>query len=945
MPPRKNVRAPPSPSDRYTRSRTAALRSPLLQSSTSAPQPSTSGAQARPSRQPRSPKFYRTPHRNFESDPESSPENNFQHQVHFENTSTPARQRTTSEPDLTGSQLFTSASSDFFGFSDQETISANSDNTLNPDLIETSQSETDNMSDNEDIQQNAAANGQPPQIPPQPPGQPGANPDFAQYMAFMTQQILAAQQAAKEAADRTEQARREDQQAAREAADRAEQARREDQRIAKEAADRAEQARRDDLAVAERAHRELRETSETQIAALAEQIRILNLNKSTHPKPPTQKLEQFDLEKDGHTFKQWRSRWNTHVEFYGMDSIEDEEDRHKAQYQLLKPALSTQTLAWLDNRNLPEENAEQPEYILDHFEAYLKESVNVTMKVVDLVTMQRHQHEKIDALCARINENASFVDYDAIKKDPRDALSLVALQVAVSPELRIRIWQEKAKTYTEAVMICKQDELAHLNARMTKKDGTIAATSHYKQAQNQDRQAQQGFNRGTASENHGGSRGRYSNPTGQTMPYNGSQAQTYNSNPNLFWNSNGQPSQERGRSQSRDPDRTRARSRSKRSYPGLSFDQCYSCGKAADHPRHTCPAFLKVCDNCGKTGHIRKVCQQPQGQSQAQGASSQNYETHSRQPSPQRSSGLLTAMYASNSNSHQNNTSLQHEDYSPPASPTQRDTDYQGFIGSLTVQGDLNETTITGCPPIAAFSPLKQTKESENFQTIAVNFLDIKSDLTSQLDLVPDTGSNVTAIPLSRANPFTVEWTDKTIGSPINTHLKVLGRAQCLLSFNGMETPEYVYILDKLRAPILSRRALKALGLLHPNWPHQQPGDFQTQMPPTSPPLPTQGNISFTSPPSTVNQLTKKPTSIKFGADIIKEFYDDDPINTPKNPASTTPNAKFPQRQQSTSKTGSFRVFETISERISRLERSANRTNPPTKSPDPWQTTSTTRRQ
>jgi hypothetical protein len=48
------------------------------------------------------------------------------------------------------------------------------------------------MSDNEDIQQNAAANGQPPQIPPQPQGQPGANPDFAQYMAFMTQQILAA---------------------------------------------------------------------------------------------------------------------------------------------------------------------------------------------------------------------------------------------------------------------------------------------------------------------------------------------------------------------------------------------------------------------------------------------------------------------------------------------------------------------------------------------------------------------------------------------------------------------------------------------------------------------------------------------------------------------------------------------------------------------------------
>ena len=301
MPPRKNVRAPPSPTDRYTRSRTATLRSPLLQPSTS-----TSGDQARPARQPRSPKFYRTPYRDFESDPESSPENNFQQQVHFENTSTPARQRSSSEPDLTGSQLFTSASSDFNGFSDQVTINADSDNTINPDLIETSESDTD-MSDNEDLQRNVPGGNLPQQIPPpQVPAAPLIPADFMQVMQWQARQ----QEEAEARREAREERQRQD----------AERVRRED--LARIGAERVAAEERQ-----ERLSREMREQSETQIAALAEQIRILNLNKSTHPKPPAQKLEQFDLEKDGHTFKQWRSRWNTHVEFYGMDTIEDEEER------------------------------------------------------------------------------------------------------------------------------------------------------------------------------------------------------------------------------------------------------------------------------------------------------------------------------------------------------------------------------------------------------------------------------------------------------------------------------------------------------------------------------------------------------------------------------------------------------------------------------------------
>ena len=962
MPPRKNVKAPTSPSDRYTRSRTAALRSPLLQPSTSAPQPSTSGAQARQARQPHSPKFYRTPYRDFESDPESSPENNFQQQVRFENTSTPARQISSSEPDLTGSQLFTSASSDFNGFSDQVTINADSDNTINPDLIETSESDTD-MSDNEDLQRNVPGGNLPQQIPPpQVPAAPLIPADFMQFMQWQARQ----QEEAEARREAREERQRQD----------AERVRRED--LARIGAERVAAEERQ-----ERLSREMREQSETQIAALAEQIRILNLNKSTHPKPPAQKLEQFDLEKDGHTFKQWRSRWNTHVEFYGMDTIEDEEERDKAQYQLLKPALSTQTLAWLDNRNLPEDNTEQPEFILDHIDTYLKESVNVTMKVVDLMTMQRHPHEKIDALLARINENASFVDYEAIKKDPRDFLSLVALQVAVDAPLRIRIWQEKAKTYTEAAMICKQDELAHLNAKMNKKDGTIAATSHYKQTQNQERQAQQpnqgGFkaqqnhSRGGYSGNHGGRGGSnlytrppYFNTTGQTMPYNGPQAQAYNANPNLFQTQPPLVSQERGRSRTQEHDRSQSRSRSKRSYPGLSPDQCYSCGNAADHPRHTCPAFLKVCDNCGKTGHIKKVCQQPQGQAQATGHQQSQQTT-------QQSGGSITAVFAN-----------QEAPKMPtPLNTSSMSTFNNGFIGTIcaftssrkvitpersfidNITGDIkhkNEceevqlhtaslgpqksllsnaltslslkykrldtsdflgTNFKGeinslrgltaeeqraldkareqdsgyrkIPPLPAdfatrYTPKEQTRilwqqaeqrrinieiekststtpkvttsfvssnednnqsevctpnissvdksiqfaEIEPLDTIMMGFRDTKTGHSFEMDVLPDTGASVTAISRNDSTPLEVETTRTELRSADDTQFKVWGRAQCILSIKGRETPEYVYVIDGLSKPLISRRALKALGLLHPDWPHQQPGIYAVGAPNTS---------------------------------------------------------------------------------------------------------------
>ena len=898
MPPKKTTRAPPT--DRRTRSASAAA-SAAPRNRTS-PEQSTSGAQTEAPRSLRDPKYYRTPYRDFDSDTESSPEPDFQRSVNRQNTSTPARQEAAPEPDLTRSQIFTSASSDFNGFSDQDTINADGETTITPDQTQTSVSDT-NMSDNENPRRNALNGNLPqPTLPPQGPAAPLIPADFIQFMQWQAKQQEEAE-ARREA--REERSRKESER------------RRQEER--RENMERQEEIRSE----VERAQREMRISSETQIQVLAEQLRILTASKKDHPKPPAQKLEQFDLEKDGHTFKQWRSRWDTQVEFYGLNDMPDEDERNKAQFHLLKPALSTQTLAWLDNRNLPEEDAEKPDFILDHIDAYLKESVNVTMKVVDLVTMQRFPHEKIDALLARINENASYVDWETITKDPRDFLSLIALQVAVSPELRIRMWQDKAKTYLEAAMICKQDELAHLNSKMTKKDGMIYATLGYKHSQNQERQAQQphqggfkhqqsyiqgGFNNsrsGHSYENqnsHLPHSSRYSNTTGQTMPYNGSQAQAYNSNPNKFQSRTPKANQERDRSHTRERDGSRARSQSKRSYPGLSPDQCYSCGKAADHPRHRCPAFLKTCDNCGKTGHIKKVCQQPQLQQQAQGFQPQLHQM------PQPQAGVLTTVQAgppqsatqgfigTTSGSNVNRkivspdhvviTDLNMEMINPSRgqintidyerSPDERQAIHQskktggGYVEIPPLPEDFRtkydragrdwvlrnrakqmrinfdvlckvanngytssttKATSVVSTNIASINDAYKFAEIESLDTIAVSFTDVTTQSNFVLDILPDTGANVTAVSQSQAKPLQVESTTVELRSADNTKLEVLGRAKCLLSIKGREAPEYVYVISDLTKPLVSRHALKALGLLHPDWPHQQPGVFAIEAP------------------------------------------------------------------------------------------------------------------
>ena len=89
------------------------------------------------------------------------------------------------------------------------------------------------------------------------------------------------------------------------------------------------------------------------------------------------------------------------------------------------------------------------------------------------------------------------------------------------------------------------------------------------------------------------------------------------------------------------------------------------------------------------------------------------------------------------------------------------------------------------------------------------------------MKILPDTGANVTAIDISHAQDIVLEKTSVILRVANGTVLDTLGTAECTFSRHGNTANELVYVVKGLAEPLLSRRMLKALHMLHPEWPHQ----------------------------------------------------------------------------------------------------------------------------
>ena len=145
------------------------------------------------------------------------------------------------------------------------------------------------------------------------------------------------------------------------------------------------------------------------------------------------------------------------------------------------------TLKWLRHRDITNAEREDPDSVVIHIEAYIKEATNPVVSVIELVTMKRMPSETADHLIARVHEKLGQCDTNHIT-DMRDYLGMVGIMVACEPGLRKRMYLDKVDTFAKASAAVKADEHATSHARMRPADSAeINATSSYKRDQRNDR--------------------------------------------------------------------------------------------------------------------------------------------------------------------------------------------------------------------------------------------------------------------------------------------------------------------------------------------------------------------------------------------------------------------------------------------------------------------------
>ena len=111
----------------------------------------------------------------------------------------------------------------------------------------------------------------------------------------------------------------------------------------------------------------------------------------------------------------------------------------------------------------------------------------------------------------------------------------------------------------------------------------------------------------------------------------------------------------------------------------------------------------------------------------------------------------------------------------------------------------------------------------EPLDTVKVQFKEArKGGQVLTLDILPDTGANVTAIALSDAKMLKLEATNKILKAADSTVLRTVGLVKAFITLKGNTAVDNVYVVDGLSRPLLSRRMLKSLGLIHMDFPNQE---------------------------------------------------------------------------------------------------------------------------
>ena len=120
-----------------------------------------------------------------------------------------------------------------------------------------------------------------------------------------------------------------------------------------------------------------RKRSDEMFRLMREEIKASRTSsRPAHTPRSSAKLPTFNMDKDKATFYTWKEKWEAYLIAHGLDTIPDGEEckrRCKAEFTT---AMSDNTLRWIGNQNFTDEEAEDPEVLIDAMEAHIKGATN-----------------------------------------------------------------------------------------------------------------------------------------------------------------------------------------------------------------------------------------------------------------------------------------------------------------------------------------------------------------------------------------------------------------------------------------------------------------------------------------------------------------------------------------------------------------------------------------
>jgi hypothetical protein len=135
-------------------------------------------------------------------------------------------------------------------------------------------------------------------------------------------------------------------------------------------------------------------------------------------------------------------------------------------------------------------------------------------------------------------------------------------------------------------------------------------------------------------------------------------------------------------------------------------------------------------------------------------------------------------------------------------------------------------------------------------ETLLVEFKPLAGTQAFLLEAIPDTGANITAIPATAASGIELCNSNIVLRAANSSPLRVVGAYYACISLQHNSTDKVVYIIRGLSRPLLLKTTMRELGLLHPDFPFQEPSTTH------------QVRLDFKRQPLPPNKLPRSPNDL-----------------------------------------------------------------------------------